>query len=178
MSVRTLASNGCAVTIEKPLAYTTLPLPDTSSADVTVEATLHNHDQKAVTGTLRGSFGAVQFARRVTIPAASTTLVRFDRSNFAALHLNNPKLWWPAGYGAQKLYKVKLSFETGLGAVSDTKSFQTGVREFSYSEEDGALKIWINGRRFIARGGNWGFPESNLRYRSREYDVAMRITRT
>ena len=163
-----------AVTIEKPLAYTKLPLPDISSADVTVEATLHNHDQKIVTGTLRGSFGGVRFAKHLTIPAASTTLVRFDRNSFSALHLNNPKLWWPAGYGAQDLYKVKLFFETAPGAVSDTKAFQTGVRQFSYSEEGGALKIWINGRRFIARGGNWGFPESNLRYRSREYDVAMR----
>jgi hypothetical protein len=36
------------------------------------------------------------------------------------------------------------------------------------------LKIWINGRRFIARGGNWGFSESMLRYRAREYDAAMR----
>ena len=162
------------VTIEKPLTYTTLPLPDTTSADVTVEATLNNHDQKAVTGTLRGSFGTVQFAKRVTIAAASTTLIRFDRSNLTALHLSNPKLWWPAGYGEQNLYRVKLSFVTVPGAVSDTKSFQTGVREFSYGEEGGALKIWINGRRFIARGGNWGFPESNLRYRSREYDIAMR----
>ncbi len=163
-----------AVTIEKPLVYSTLPLPDTSSADVTVEATLRNHGQKAVTGTLRGSFGTVQFAKPVTIPAVSTALVRFDRNSFSALHLQNPKLWWPAGYGAQNLYKVKLSFETAPGAISDAKSLQTGVREFSYSEEGGALRIWINGRRFIARGGNWGFPESMLRYRSREYDVAMR----
>ena len=42
------------------------------------------------------------------------------------------------------------------------------------SEEGGALRIWINGRRFIARGGNWGFGESMLRYRAREYDAAVR----
>jgi len=166
-----------AVTIERPLAYSILPLPDASSADVTVEATLHNHDQKAIIGTLRGSFGKIQFSRRVTIPAASTTLVRFDRSAFSSLHLQNPKLWWPAGYGEQNLYKVSLSFETAPGVISDTKSFQTGIREFSYGEEGGALRIWINGRRFIARGGNWGFPESMLRYRSREYDIAMRYHR-
>jgi len=34
--------------------------------------------------------------------------------------------------------------------------------------------MWINGRRFIPRGGNWGFPESMLRYRAREYDIAVR----
>jgi hypothetical protein len=33
--------------------------------------------------------------------------------------------------------------------------------------------MYINGRRFIGRGGNWGFPESNLAYRGREYDEAV-----
>ena len=37
--------------------------------------------------------------------------------------------------------------------------------------------MWINGRRFIARGGNWGFSESMLRYRAREYETAMRYHR-
>jgi hypothetical protein len=37
--------------------------------------------------------------------------------------------------------------------------------------------MWINGRRFIARGGNWGFSESMLRYRSHEYETAMRYHR-
>ncbi len=47
----------------------------------------------------------------------------------------------------------------------------------TYSEDGGALKMWINGRRFIARGGNWGFGESMLRYRAREYDAAVRYHR-
>ena len=34
--------------------------------------------------------------------------------------------------------------------------------------------VLLNGRRFVPRGGNWGFPESMLRYRGREYDVAVR----
>jgi beta-galactosidase/beta-glucuronidase len=58
--------------------------------------------------------------------------------------------------------------------VSDSKSFQSGVRQMTYSEEGGSLRLWVNGRRFIGRGGNWGHPESNLRYRAREYDVAVR----
>ncbi len=85
----------------------------------------------------------------------------------------NPKLWWPAGYGDPNLYKVEMKFETADQAVSDSKRFEGGVRQFTYSEEGGALRIWINGRRFIARGGNWGFPESMLLYRGREYDVAV-----
>ena len=44
----------------------------------------------------------------------------------------------------------------------------------TYSEDGGVLRIWINGRRFIPRGGNWGFGESMLNYRRREYDIAVR----
>ena len=51
------------------------------------------------------------------------------------------------------------------------------MRQFTYSEDGGALKIWINGRRFVPRGGNWGFSESMLRYRAREYDAAVRYHR-
>jgi beta-galactosidase/beta-glucuronidase len=58
--------------------------------------------------------------------------------------------------------------------VSDKKEFRSGVRQMTYNEEGGILKIWVNGRRFIGRGGNWGFPESNLCYRAREYDIAVR----
>jgi beta-galactosidase/beta-glucuronidase len=47
----------------------------------------------------------------------------------------------------------------------------------TYSEEGGALRIWINGRRFIAKGGNWGFSESLLRFREREYDATVRYHR-
>jgi beta-galactosidase/beta-glucuronidase len=162
------------VTIEKPFVSTTLPLPDTSHADVSVEATLRNNDQRAVTGTLHGRFGSVSFAKQVTVPAASSATVKFDPSTTPALRLRSPKLWWPAGYGDPNLYGVELSFKTAGKKVSDTKSFKTGVRQFTYSEEGGALKMWINGRRFVARGGNWGFPESMLRYRAREYDAAVR----
>ena len=45
------------------------------------------------------------------------------------------------------------------------------------TEDGGALRLFINGRRFIARGGNWGFGESMLRYRAREYDTAVRYHR-
>jgi hypothetical protein len=161
------------VTIENPLAATTLPLPDTTRADVSIEATLRNSGTEPVAGTLRGHFGDVAFETAVTVDAGATKTVKFDPSTTAALRLTHPKLWWPAGYGEPNLYPVELSF-SAAGRVSDAKKFQAGVRQFTYSEEGGALRIWINGRRFIARGGNWGFPESMLRYRAREYDVAVR----
>jgi hypothetical protein len=160
-----LTSSG-PVTIENPLVETTLPLPDTTRANVKLETSLNNSSAQAVSGILRGRFGDIAFEQPVAIEPASAKTVVWEKE------IANPKLWWPAGYGDQNLYNVELKFETG-GKISDAKSFRTGVRQFTYSEEGGALKIWINGRRFVGRGGNWGFPESNLRYRGREYDIAV-----
>jgi hypothetical protein len=161
------------VSIESPFVSTTLPLPDTSSADVNVEVTLRNHDSRPFTGTLHGSFGDLIFDRPVQIDTASSTTLKLDR----ILHIEHPKLWWPAGYGDPNLYKVELTVGGQDGSISDTKTFRSGVRQFTYSEDGGDLRIWINGRRLIPKGGNWGFAESMLRYRAREYDVSVRYHR-
>ena len=169
------------VTIENPLVSTTLPLPDTSRADITVEATLRNSGGAPVSGTLRGKFGHVAFETPVTVDAGATKTVKLDPTTTPALRLRNPKLWWPAGYGDQNLYDVDLSFVAD-GRISDDVAFKTGVKQYAYSvaarpgvpDDENSLKIWINGRRFIGRGGNWGFPEELLRYRGREYDWAVR----
>lgn len=156
------------VTVEDPLVTSVLPLPDTSRATVTIETTLRNHANAAVSGTLRGRFGDIPFSVPVTLAAAEAKSVKHT------LDLKNPKLWWPAGYGAPNLYPVRLQFEAGPNVISDVREFQAGVRQFTYSEEGRALRMWINGRRFIPKGGNWGFGESLLRYRGREYDAAIR----
>ena len=159
------------VTIESPLVTTSLPLPDTSRADVSFTVTLRNHETRPLNGILRGRFGDTAFETPVSLdPGAEKTAT-------TALHIRNPKLWWPSGYGDPNLYPVELKFETAGGKLSDSTGFRAGIRQFAYSEDGGALKMWINGRRFIPRGGNWGFPESMLRYRAREYEAAIRYHR-
>ena len=152
------------VTIENPFVNTTSI--ESSSAGVSIEVTLTNHDTTPVNGTLRGRFGDQTFEQPVTLPGSTSKVVK------TSLQVQNPRLWWPNGYGDPNLYKVELAFGT-----SDTKTFQAGIRQFTYSEDGGALRMFINGRRLIPRGGNWGFSEFMLRYRAREYDVAVRYHR-
>ena len=166
-----------AVTLENPFVSTTLPLPDTSRADVAIEVDVVNHQGKPITGTLRGRFGDVHFEQRVTLEGSARKTIKLDPSTMPALRLEKPELWWPVGYGAPHLYDVELTFEGRDKKPLDKKAFKAGVRQMTYSEEGGALKMWINGRRFIARGGNWGFGESMLLYRAREYDAAVRYHR-
>ncbi|MGC2160293.1 MAG: discoidin domain-containing protein [Silvibacterium sp.] len=166
-----------AVTLENPFVATTLPLPDTSRADVSVEVDVVNHQAKPISGVLRGRFGDATFEQKVKIEGSATQKVKIDPSTHPALRLLNPQLWWPAGYGDAHLYDVELAFEEHGHKVLDKKVFKAGVRQMTYSEEGEKLRMWINGRRFVARGGNWGFGESMLRYRAREYDAAARYHR-
>ena len=170
-----LSSSG-PVTIENPYVTTALPLPDTSYADVSIEVELKNREPKRVKGKLRGRIGAVQFEQNVRIEASASIKLKLDPSTHPALRLRSPRLWWPAGYGEPNLYDMELTFETHRRA-SDTKRLKVGIRQMTYSEEGGALRMWINGRRFIPKGGNWGFSESMLRFRAREYDTAVRYHR-
>ena len=174
-----------AVSIADPFVRTVLPLPDTTSADVYAEVTLVNHSARGVEGSLRGAFGDAGFEIAQTLAPGESRTVKVP-----ALHLDHPRLWWPKGYGEQNLYDVSFSFVTD-GKVSDEVSFKSGVRQmdfsvdgydptsglqkggFESSGEPERLSLYVNGRRFIGFGGNWGFPEMLLNYRGREYDIAV-----
>ena len=174
-----------AVSIADPFVRTVLPLPDTTSADVYAEVTLVNRSAQSVEGSLRGAFGDAGFELAQTLAPGESRTVKVP-----ALHLDHPKLWWPKGYGEQNLYDVSFSFVTD-GKVSDEVSFKSGVRQmdfsvdgydptpglqkggFESSGEPERLSLYVNGRRFIGFGGNWGFPEMLLNYRGREYDIAV-----
>ena len=148
-------------------ALETLPPKfDTTQVMVTLQALLANDADHAVETVWEGNYGDVPFSVPVTVPAGGRLPVATQ------VLLNNPKLWWPNGYGAPNLYEVKMR-------VGDSHSvtFQSGVRQFTYSTAGGNLRIWINGRRLVGRGGNWGFSESNLRFHSADYETAMELHR-
>lgn len=80
------------------------------------------------TGTLSGKYGDVAFSQDVTLEGASSKVIALAPANVPGLHIKNPKLWWPKGYGNQNLYDVQLSFGNTDG-VSDKKEFNSGIRE-------------------------------------------------
>ena len=169
-------TNTGAVTLEDPLVTSALPLPDVSHADVSLEVVVVNHTTNPVNGMLRVSFGTASCIQPVKLGASERQVVKLSPATHAQLRISNPELWWPTGYGEAHLYQVKLSFEAA-GRKHHELAFKAGVRQMTGTEEDGKLRLFINGRRFIARGGNWGFGESMLRYRGREYDAAVRYHR-
>ena len=110
---------------------TDLPLPDTSKADITIVAALENSARTQSTANIHGEIGDITFTKEVTLAAGEKREVEFSKKEFEQLVMQNPKLWWPNGYGEQPLYTLKLSIEQG-GKSVQTKSVRFGVRELSY----------------------------------------------
>lgn len=162
-----LTSHDGGVTIDDSFVNTDLPLPSTDYADINTTVTLTNHSASARDGKIMVKYGPLSFEKSVTVAAGHTREFSLDPVRF-----DHPLLWWPNGYGEPNLYDVQISFVTD-GKISDIKNFKSGVREMSYDTSGKTLDIFINGRRLICNGGNWGFPEINLNYRAREYDVAV-----
>lgn len=160
------------VTVADPLVQSVLPLPDTTSAKLTAEVIVKNHDANAVKGTLEGKIGDITFQQPVELAAGEEKTVVFDAKDFPQLNVQNPRLWWPKGYGEPHLYDANFTFKID-DKVSDAKDFKVGIRQMTFNEDNQILSLFVNGRRFIGRGGNWGFSESNLNYRAREYDIAV-----
>lgn len=160
------------VTVQDPYVQTQLALPDTTQARLTAEVVVKNHDANAVSGILSGRIGDVRFEQPVSLQAGEERTVVFDADRFPQLCMQHPRLWWPNGYGTPYLYDANFTFKVD-DEVSDTRDFKVGIRQMTFDEKNDVLNLYINGRRFIGRGGNWGFSESNLNYRGREYETAV-----
>jgi len=120
------------VTISDPQVVTVLPLPDTSQADITIQADLHNVADTVRQGVLRGAFEGVQFEQPVVLQAGETKSVSFAPKDFPQLTVMHPRLWWPNGYGKAELYHLQLTFVTKNKSESDAINLRFGIREMSY----------------------------------------------
>jgi Exo-beta-D-glucosaminidase Ig-fold domain/Glycosyl hydrolases family 2/Glycosyl hydrolases family 2, sugar binding domain/Glycosyl hydrolases family 2, TIM barrel domain len=157
-----LSSTG-PVVVKDPLVTTALPLPKTDSADVAISTTLENVTDQPQKGVLKAHFGEVSVEKEVELAPHASQIVSLDPEAFPALHVENPKLWWPNGYGPQNLYALHLSFDEA-GKTSDAQNISFGVRQITYFVPDSEnLTISVNGVRVFIRGGDWGLDEAMKR---------------
>lgn len=88
--------------------------------------------------------------------------------------LDEPKLWWPNGYGDPVLYTSELELFNSDKERVDTRSSKVGFRKVRLLMNEGAwdepnvfpvsrnvspASLEINGRRIFAKGSNWVHPE-------------------
>lgn len=75
--------------------------------------------------------------------------------------IENPRLWWPRGYGAPDLYQMKVTLWKD-GEVADCLEFRQGLRTARLLRDDlmdengkGEFCFVINGKRIFVMGTNW-----------------------
>ncbi|HTU35577.1 MAG TPA: LamG-like jellyroll fold domain-containing protein [Candidatus Acidoferrum sp.] len=118
------------VKIGDPQVITKLPLPDTSRANVEIHVPVENVSDKSARGTLKASFEGVSVTKTVELAPGETTVL-LTPDEFKQLTVENPRLWWPNGYGEQNLYHLKVVVEVA-GKESDSEETQFGIREITY----------------------------------------------
>lgn len=160
-----LVRRGGPVALRDAHVVTGLTLPSLDSADLTVKAKVRNDSADAVTATVSGVVDRTDAAFRqdVTLGPHETKTVVFAPAGHPRLRLAAPRVWWPAGMGAQELYGLRLTV-TVSGAVSDTDEQSFGIREVRAPlDADGARQYSVNGRPLLIRGGGWS-PDEFLRW--------------
>ena len=154
-----------------------------------VEATpsvfVRNNSDQPVLGRLCGWIGDVRFEKNIMLPPLAEQEVTFSPADFPQLADVRLPLWWPNGYGEPVLHDAGFEIKpaTRLSTLSkdlstlhshlSTLNYKAGLREMTYEGLGDSLLIYVNGRRFVPLGGNWGMDEHNLCYRRREYDAAI-----
>ena len=160
--------------IRHPFIKSELSKPNYDLAKETVSVEVTNPTQRGIKCTVKGEIIGenITFSKDLNLFRGETKEICFTPEEFPQLTIKNPRLWWPKGYGSPYLYDANFTFKVG-DKVSDSEDFKVGIRQMTFNENNSILSLFINGRRFIGRGGNWGFGESNLNYRGREYDIAV-----
>lgn len=166
--------NAGVVMLKDPWIKTNLP--SNARADLSLSVEVKNNSQKQQQGVIRGTIqpGNISFSQKISIDANNTDEVKIDYRKFPQLIINNPKLWWPNGYGDPNLYTCKLNVELN-GIVSDTKDFSFGIKKYSYDTLGDVLHVFINGTKVFLKGGNWGMSEYMQRCKGSEYDLKVKL---
>ena len=160
--------NGVSVT--DPYVTTTLS-DNNEKATMTPTVIVKNNDSAQRTVNVKGWIGDITFNKEVTLVGNEEKEVSFSPADFPQLKDQNMKLWWPNGYGEPYLYDAGVTID---GDESSTLHYKAGIREMKYETLDTKTKIFVNGKRLIPLGGNWGFSEINLNYTAKDYDAAVR----
>jgi len=109
---------------------------------------------------LRGEVRSAETRIRVLSPDGKTC----EANAAGTVVIDDPQLWWPAGYGAQPLYTVTVSLMVN-GAEADVWTGRIGLRTLTVSREkreDGEEFCHVvNGVKIFAMGGDY-IPEDNL----------------
>jgi len=156
-------------------------LPSKDLAEISIMPNIQNVSSTNQNVTLSGLIqpGNISFIKNIILSKGETTNFSIDKNEFSQLVINNPKLWWPNGYGDPNLYTCNLKCIID-GEISDEKEIKFGIRKYEYKMIDNkvgwpVLTLYINGQKLFVKGGNWGMSEYLLRCHGNEYQTKISL---
>lgn len=179
-----------AVTVSDATVNTKLPLPQLTSARLTVYAELHNLTDHPVSGVLRGIISrpgkpSIRIEQRLSLASEEAREISFDPRKYPQLVVQHPDLWWPYTMGKPNLYNLHLQFLEGQ-QVSDVSHIRFGIRTITqHRDQDeqfpkvgngGSFYLQVNGRDFLARGADYS-PDLLYRYDAGRDEAIMRYVK-
>ncbi len=155
-----------------------LPLPSTAFADVTLSADLVNHSSRTmegiITATISGDGGAIVLEQPFHVEANDTLELFWDKKNMPQLHIKNPELWWPLGYGDPALYTLSIEAKSQNDRVEEEIKF--GIREVETYMGANERVYKINGKEIYIKGGNWVL-DMMLNWTKSRYEEEILLTK-
>lgn len=168
------------VLLKYPHIITLVPgkrLPDAKvQAPATIKASVvvSNPTKQEMKGTVQYSIDNQVIKQPIDLKPGSSRTVHF--SNFS---IQNPRLWWPNGYGKHPLYNIRFQFVSNKNQILDAISLKAGIRqiETSWNSHTRSRQVYVNGQKIFIKGGNWIVSDAMLRLSPQRYDAEVRFHR-
>ncbi|MCL2277635.1 MAG: glycoside hydrolase family 2 protein [Treponema sp.] len=111
-----------------------------------------------------GSPRDIQFSYKILITNPKGETIEFNNLSKKII-IDNSKLWWPSGYGAQNLYTVKVILLNSRGAELDSWQRRIGLRAMTIKRQKDkwgeSFALEVNGVCIFAMGADY-IPEDNI----------------
>jgi len=160
-----------AIEIKNTFVYSKVNLNTLAEADLFISTEVINHSNQESEVTLEGKIEELSFSYTLSLKANEKRLVKISSKEIPALHIKNPKLWWPNGYGEPNLYHLSLSAKE-KESVSCSEEVDFGIREVGeYFNANGHRGYTVNGKQILIKGAGW--VDDLLLANTLEYDEAQ-----
>lgn len=151
-----------------------VPFQEQQPAIIESSVEIENTSDEPIKGILRLSVSGQSVQKEIGMDANSSVEIKLPK-----LILNNPKLWWPNGYGDQNLYNATIEFTDKKGKVIDSEKQNIGIREIQtvWNSFTQSMEVRVNGQKIFIKGGNWIISDAMLRFSNDRYDSEIRFHR-
>jgi len=153
-----LISSG-PVSIEQPFVITDVDTTTLDHAAITLKIMLHNYSDKDMNGTLNANIeNDIHISKEIKLAAGETKEVILDSTDYPALKIEHPRLWWTHDLGKPNLYSLEISYVSN-NQVSDTRKMKFGIRSIIGGWTEQGFRLYrLNGKKILIKGGGWTDP--------------------